>query len=205
MVWAWPHKREHGPRRENRTGHAVFRPLPHGRGSVQCRRLAHGYLVAGVIGLLVCCTGCERQGADRASRFANMETADVAINEHSFRVWVARTDNDIRNGLMHVTSEELAELPDGSQRGMLFIFGHDRSATSGFWMKNVPIPLDIAFIRADGMIVTIRTMVPFDHRTTEATASYRWALETSGGLFESLSIGEGDAVQIPQSLLNSTG
>lgn len=161
-------------------------------------------LVAGVIGLcLAVGFGCDPPGADDPGRFDHMDKTDLTINDQTFRAWVAKTTDDIRSGFMFVKPEQLETLPDGKEPGMLFIFDRDRPASNGFWMKNVPVPLDIAFIRSDGTIVTIRTMAPFDHRSTYATESYRYTLEVSGGLFKKLGITEGDTIQIPDSVLNN--
>jgi hypothetical protein len=93
---------------------------------------------------------------------------------------------------------------DGAHKGMFFYFDHQRSTYDGFWMRNVPIPLDIAFLEADGTVVTVETMAPHDERSTRADGPYRFALEVSGGLFKELGIRKGDIIPIPDNLLNGT-
>ena len=165
--------------------------------------LEHHLVVMGVLATLLLGAGCEPARRNGSTRLEHLETAALIINGHTFRAWIAKTDKDIRTGLMYVTTDELKALPDGAERGMLFVFHYERGVHEGFWMKNVPIPLDIAFVRDDGVIVTIRTMTPFDHRSTYPTGSYRCALEVKGGLFEKLGIKEGDTVQIPEAVLNN--
>ena len=165
--------------------------------------LEHHLVVMGVLVVLLLGAGCEPARRNGSTRLGHMETTTLIINGHTFRAWIAKTDKDIRTGLMHVTADELRTLPDGAERGMLFVFHLERGVGDGFYMKNVPIPLDIAFLRADGVIVTIRTMTPFDHRSTYPTGSYRCTLEVKGGLFEKLGIKEGDTVQIPEAVLNN--
>jgi hypothetical protein len=63
---------------------------------------------------------------------------------------VARTPNEQMMGLMYRPA-----LPDN--RGMLFQFSSPESI--GFWMKNVPVPLDMVFIR-NQVIVGIEKSVP---------------------------------------------
>jgi len=92
-------------------------------------------------------------------------------------VKVAETDPDRRRGLMEVT-----ELPVGA--GMLFLFEEER--TSGFWMWNTWVELDIAFAAADGEVVAVETMVPCetsraDCPVTAPTVPYQTALEVAGG------------------------
>ncbi len=77
-------------------------------------------------------------------------TAQVVIGEQTIRLEVAQTLEQQAMGLMFRT--ELA--PD---RGMLFPFNPPRPVS--FWMKNVPINLDMVFLR-DGKVVDIASQVP---------------------------------------------
>lgn len=61
---------------------------------------------------------------------------------------------DLRaRGLMTVTDPTL-----GGYDGMLFRY--DEPTTGGFYMRNTPMPLSIAFIGADGGLVTVHDMAP---------------------------------------------
>ena len=152
---------------------------------------------------LVVGAGCEPRRARDLSRLDEMETVDLEIKGQSFRCWIADNDETREAGLMYVSADQVATMPDGTHRGMLFVFPSDNPAYHGFWMKNTIIPLDIAFVRANGMIVTIRTMAPHDLRHTSPTAPYRYAIEVSANLFKNLDIREGDTLQIPESVLNN--
>ncbi len=164
-----------------------------------------------ILGLSLCTgCGCETEDADdmapAAERFAHMEQADLVIGGETFRAWVARDASDISSGLMFVQADEMTPYADGAHKSMLFVFESQRRGGifDGFWMKNVPISLDIAFIDADGKIVSIKTMAAFDTRSTTSDAPYRYALETSAGLFKRLDITAGDVVQFPDGILNHT-
>jgi uncharacterized membrane protein (UPF0127 family) len=102
---------------------------------------------------------------------------------------VARTESQREHGLMGRTRLELTE-------GMLFIF--DRDQHLEFWMKNTPLPLSIAFLSAEGKILEIRDMQPFDLTTIRSRFSARYALEMNQGAFQKLGIQEGDDVAFPQ-------
>ena len=128
-----------------------------------------------------------------------MAQVDVHIKGHKFRVWVANDDARRERGLMKVTAEQMAPLPDGTERGMIFVFPN--SHRSPFWMKDTVIPLDIAFIRADGTIVNIDTMAPLDTRGYYPKGAYRYVLEVRGNLLARLKITSGDKVEIPEALL----
>lgn len=67
-------------------------------------------------------------------------------------------------------------------QGMLFDF-HDEDHR-GFWMKNTPLPLSIAFISGDGKIVSIKDMVPNSLETVRSDFPCRYALEMNSGWFK---------------------
>lgn len=138
-----------------------------------------------------------------AGRLDDRDEVDLQINDLTFRAWISDDSDERQLGLMFITAEEMARLPDGAERAMLFIFDYDQPASQGFWMRNVSIPLDIAYIDSDGVILTILTMAPLDETTPyQSQASYRYALEVKGNIFSNLDISVGDTVEIPQSLLN---
>ena len=153
-------------------------------------------IVAALINLVGSCT------PPQAGELTDRETVDLQINGHTFRAWIADEPEERRQGLMYTTAEEMAPLPDGTERAMLFVFDYDQPTSQGFWMKNVVIPLDIAFIRSDGTIATIRTMAPLDLSSYYSEASYRYTLEVNANVYSGLDISVGDTVQIPESVLN---
>lgn len=139
------------------------------------------------------CVGC---GPDEPNVLDEMRTDTVRINDYAFKVWIAESSEEVQRGLMFVTKEEMAPLEDGTERGMLFVFDYER--TTGFWMRNTIIPLDIAFIRADGTIVTVHTMAPLDERNYMPGEPYRYALEVNANIFSKFGIRKGDHVEIPE-------
>src|SRR5262245_62291923 len=82
---------------------------------------------------------------------SRMRTADISVKDHRFQVWLAISGAEQEFGLMQTKEEALAALPDGTQRGMLFIFPSEQPLA--FWMYNTIIPLDIIYFRGDGQIV----------------------------------------------------
>ncbi|MCA9252557.1 MAG: DUF192 domain-containing protein [Phycisphaerae bacterium] len=147
--------------------------------------------------------GCTPPGADDPDRFDQMEQADLTIGDEKFAAWIAKTDNERALGFMEVEAKRLETLPDGRYPGMLFIFKSDNSTRQGFWMRRVPVPLDIAFVNSDRTIVTIKTMAPYDERNTYSDAPYRYALEVRAGLFKELGVEEGNVLEFPDSVLNN--
>lgn len=65
--------------------------------------------------------------------------------------------------------------------GMLFVF--EQEGMPCFWMKNTPLPLDIAFIDQEGFIANIAAMQPFDLQSHCPVRPIRYALEMEQGWF----------------------
>lgn len=86
---------------------------------------------------------------------------------------IAETDEERARGLM-------GRRQMGYDRGMLFIF--DETNTSGFWMKNTPMPLDIVFVGPDSQVVSIaRRTTPFSEETIEPEGPKRFVVEVRAG------------------------
>ena len=105
---------------------------------------------------------------------------------------------------MFITSEQMADLPDGTRRGMLFVFDYER--VRSFWMKNTIIPLDIAYLDTNGIIVAPHTMAPLDDRHGQYSSQLpaRYAIEVNAGVWQQLDVRKGDLIEIPTSALKGT-
>lgn len=105
---------------------------------------------------------------------------------------VASTPSQRRQGLMGRLSLDW-------YAGMLFVYEVDRSGSFGFWMHNTNIPLDIAYLNADGVIGAIHQMEPCVNQNNcpvyPAGVRYRSALEVNQGFFEQNGIAVGDRVE----------
>ena len=129
-------------------------------------------------------------------------TVDMKIGGQKFLLWVADDGGEQEQGLMHVTADRMSALEDGTERGMIFVFDHERILS--FWMRNTIIPLDIAYVDRDGVIVSIYTMVPLDERRNQyaSVRPARYAIEVNAGVYERLGVAKGDKLDIPASVLN---
>ncbi len=85
---------------------------------------------------------------------------------------------------------ELAE-----DAGMLFVFNQER--TVSFQMRDTLIPLSIAFIDAEGVIVDIQDMQPLTEGPYVPAAPAQYALEVNQGFFANRSIEVGNVVELP--------
>ncbi len=116
-------------------------------------------------------------------------TIQTANAELTFKVEIANTPDSRATGLMHRNSLS-------ADAGMLFDFTN--SAPVAMWMKNTLIPLDMLFIRADGLIANIaERTVPGSLTPVESDGAVRGVLELNGGTSARLGIKAGDKVIHP--------
>ncbi|MCC6234394.1 MAG: DUF192 domain-containing protein [Verrucomicrobiales bacterium] len=88
---------------------------------------------------------------------------------------LALTDEAIRKGMMWRTN-----IPDSD--GMLFVFG--RPHQTSFWMKNVPMDIDVAYLDPEGVILEIHRLERMNTNPVVATSTQvQYALETAEGWF----------------------
>ena len=80
--------------------------------------------------------------------------------------------------------------------GMLFIF--EEVAQQSFHMTETRIPLDIAFIREDGTIESIKELEPFDENPVFSEGEVLCALEVNRGWFEENNVEVGDHIDIEE-------
>lgn len=115
---------------------------------------------------------------------------------HQFLVEVADDPAERSRGLMY--REYLPE-----NHGMLFIYEHSQKAS--FWMKNTFIPLDMIFIRNDGVVTQVETdAVPGSLTPIRSEEFVRAVLEINAGLSEKYGIEPGDKIALFKSVPQNT-
>jgi uncharacterized membrane protein (UPF0127 family) len=82
--------------------------------------------------------------------------------------------------------------PDEIQR-TLILFDFGAEIQTSFHMDNVPAPLDIAFVKADGRMFSILVMAPSPTALYGPMGKFRWALEAPAGFFARHGIRQGEA------------
>ena len=107
-------------------------------------------------------------------------------------VEIADTDEARATGLM-------GRQALGADSGMYFVYPDAHN--NPFYMKNVPIPLSIAFLDKDGVIVAIKEMRPYDLSSVYPGGAinrieYWDALEMNEGWFERNGIKVGDRAEL---------
>jgi len=103
-----------------------------------------------------------------------LPVTQLSAGMHLIRAEVAADMSSRSQGLMHRKS--LAP-----NAGMLFIF--DEAAPHCMWMKNTYIPLSVAFIDAQGVIINIADMQPHSEQSHCAARPAVFALEMTQGWF----------------------
>lgn len=81
----------------------------------------------------------------------------------------------------------------GQNEGMLFIF--DRPSGYCMWMKNTLIPLSVAFMNGDGVILNIEEMQPQTEKNHCAVKPALYALEMNAGWFKRKNIKPGTKIE----------
>lgn len=79
-------------------------------------------------------------------------------------------------------------------RGMLFYYA-DGKATSGFWMKNTHIDLDIAFVDSSMTVITVLQMKADTEDVHRPSRPYMAAIEAPSGYFTKTGITAGAKVE----------
>ncbi len=105
---------------------------------------------------------------------ATLPFISLIINGKVIQVEVADEEGERNRGLM----QRRALSPD---QGMLFVYPAERHLS--FWMKDTLIPLSIAYINTDGLIISIKDMQPLDQRSVGSDGLARFALEMDQGWF----------------------
>jgi len=114
-----------------------------------------------------------------------LKVISLAVGKHPIRVEVVQKDEDLARGLMF--REKL-----GKNDGMLFIFADP--GYHSMWMMNTLIPLSVAFLDRDGVILNVEDMEPKTTDSHMAAGPAAYALETNKGWFAERKLKPGDKV-----------
>jgi uncharacterized protein len=176
------------------------------RGFTQSLPMKLVRIVALCVAAVVCGGGCERAPApppvntghanDIRQAQPALRTMKLWLGSEELTAELALTPDQQRVGMMFRTS--LAE-----NAGMLFVFPVPHRAS--FWMKNTPLPLSVAYINPDGVILEIHDLQPHNTNMVVATSDrVQFVLETNQNWFERHNIRPGTVVRTEQGTLMET-
>lgn len=114
-----------------------------------------------------------------------MPVMELTAGFHRIEAEVAATDQNRQVGLMNRKS-----MPQ--QRGMLFVFTQNN--THCMWMRNTLLPLSVAFLNEQGVIINIEDMQPQTENNHCAKVPARYALEMNLGWFAQRGIKPGSTI-----------
>jgi uncharacterized protein len=123
-----------------------------------------------------------------AARTVDYRLEPAGGNPVTVRLEVAADPATRARGLM-----EREQVPPGT--GMVFLYPAD--VAESFWMKNTLVPLSIAFVAADGRVVSVAEMTPCKADPCLSYAPggpYRYAIELAAGSFGDAGVGPGARV-----------
>ena len=147
-------------------------------------------LGSALIAVLIGCHESVSSAADDP-RVKRLPTTQVSIKEQVYSLEVADEPGEQEAGLMYRTKV-------GDNEGMIFVFPDER--VRGFWMQNVPISLDIAYLDRNGVVLTVLTMYPMDTRSRSSEKPAQFAIELAGGIAGKIGLKPGDVIVIPDSI-----
>ena len=100
-------------------------------------------------------------------------------------VEIPKNDGDFKLGLMFRESLDI-------HKGMLFIF--EEVGQYSFHMKNTRIPLDVAFVKENGTIESIKELTPYSSLPVSSDGQVLFAIEANRGWFTENNVEVGDEI-----------
>ena len=138
--------------------------------------------------LILVLTGCSKPKSSKGIEKSNKpeNTVELLIKGNKIKVEVANSPEQRALGLMFRKDMDW-------DSGMLFIF--EREGIYPFWMKFTQIPLSIAYLDRDNVIIGILEMVPNQEVIRYSPSEpFLKALEMNQGWFMKHSINIGDTI-----------
>ena len=146
-----------------------------------------------LVALLAGCGEAGGSGADQEADRPQPIAAGQAIRTSQIRIGGVEVTAEIADN-QELRAEGLMNRDSlAANHGMLFVYG--TAEVRSFWMRNTRIPLDIAFIDANGVIINIEQMEPQTDQNYYSQGPMMYALEMDLGWFEANGVGPGDRLE----------
>ena len=149
--------------------------------------LIHSVLITMVV---LCLTNCKKE--PESQNYSFDEYFKLSIEDNDFFAQIAITPEELSQGLMFRNNLD-------KNRGMLFAFNNPKKMS--FWMKNVPIPLDIGYFDSNGRLIEIHSLYPYDEKPVFSRShTIRYALEMNQGWYNRNKIKTGSYLNLKKVL-----
>ena len=135
-------------------------------------------------------TNCKKETAIQNHSFK--EYFSLSIEDNDFFVQIAVTPEELSQGLMFRNNLD-------KNHGMLFVFDYPKRVS--FWMKNVPIPLDIGYFDYNGRLIEIYSLYPYDEKPVFSKShTIQYALEMNHDWYQRNEIKTGSYMNLEKAL-----
>jgi hypothetical protein len=114
-----------------------------------------------------------------------LPTITLKVGNQNVRAEIANTEPTRQTGMMFRTKM-------GKNEGMLFVF--EAPSYHAMWMRNTLIPLSVAYMDANGVIVSIHEMEPLTENPHQAAGPVIYALEMNKKWFKNNKVKTGDRI-----------
>ena len=127
--------------------------------------------------------------AEKERSKAGVTREEAEYIDLPLHVEIPDTDNKFKLGLMFRESLDI-------DKGMLFIF--EEVGQHSFHMKNTRIPLDVAFVKEDGTIESIKELDPYTTLPVYSDGEVLFAIEANRGWFAENNVEVGDEIVLSE-------
>lgn len=112
----------------------------------------------------------------------------IRVGAKTVRMQLAVLPGEMQQGLM-------GRRDLGRDDGMLFVYARPQPVS--FWMRNTPTPLDIGFFNAEGTLLEVYAMYPFDENSVRSRSQVvQFALEMNQGWYRENGVLPGAKVDV---------
>ncbi len=120
-----------------------------------------------------------------------LQVVTLQVGNKKFPAWVMDTVPKQAEGMMYLTRKDI---PKG--HAMIFVF--TKPQPQSFWMENTYIPLDIAFVAANGKVLNVAEGKPLDETSLPSKGPCQFVIETYKGDGALDGIKAGAIIKIPR-------
>lgn len=120
-----------------------------------------------------------------------MENKKVSINNITYNLLIAKSEEEKETGLMNVEEMDDTE-------GMLFDYSDESPKELSFWMKDTTIPLDIIFVSEDDDVLKVIKGEPESEDLLTCTASGKHTIKYVIELNQNSGVKKGDDVEFEE-------